>query len=211
MLPRCCHSSCAHSSHERAGGASGIGRAVCQLFAKEGASVVVADAAGPNEINDVARTLTRNTSTEHMSVSVNVRSRDQIMDAVKAVRDTLHSPPTVVVNAAGITREALLMKMTEDQFDEVIDVNLKVVFTATSSYGRIVQMCHFFHFPFSIKGTFLVTQAVSKALIKDKLAGSIVNISSIVAKTGNIGQANYSASKGGVISMTKTCARELSG
>ena len=72
-------------------------------------------------------------------------------------------------------------------------------------------MCHFFHFPFSIKGTFLVTQAVSKALIKDKLAGSIVNISSIVAKTGNIGQANYSASKGGVISMTKTCARELSG
>ena len=146
-----------------------------------------------------------------MSVSVNVRSRDQIMDAVKAVRDTLHSPPTVVVNAAGITREALLMKMTEDQFDEVIDVNLKVMFTVASSYGHIVQMCHFFHFPFSIKGTFLVTQAVSKALIKDKLAGSIVNISSIVAKTGNIGQANYSASKGGVISMTKTCARELSG
>lgn len=56
-----------------------------------------------------------------------------------------------------------------------------------------------------------MTQAVSKALVKDKLPGSIVNISSIVAKMGNIGQANYSASKGGVISMTKTCARELSG
>ena len=214
VLPWWCHSSCAHSSHEREGGASGIGRAVCQLFAKEGASVVVADAAGPNEINDVTRTLSRNTSTEHMSVSVDVRSHDQIMDAVKAVRDTLHSPPTVVVNAAGITREALLMKMTEDQFDEVIDVNLKVMFTAASSYGCIVQMCNFFHrlhtLLFSMKGTFLVTQAVSKALLKDKLTGSIVNISSIVAKTGNIGQANYSASKGGVISMTKTCARELS-
>ena len=56
-----------------------------------------------------------------------------------------------------------------------------------------------------------MTQAVSNALVKDKLPGSIVNISSIVAKMGNIGQANYSASKGGVISMTKTCARELSG
>ena len=55
-----------------------------------------------------------------------------------------------------------------------------------------------------------MTQAVAKALIKDKLPGSIVNISSIVAKMGNIGQANYSASKGGVISMTKTCAKELS-
>ena len=127
---------------------------MCQLFAKEGASVVVADAAGPTEINDVARTLTRNTSTEHMSVSVDVRSRDQIMDAVKAVRDTLHSTPTVVVNAAGITREALLMKMTEDQFDEVIDVNLKVVFTVASSYGPIVQMCHFFHLPFIYEGYF---------------------------------------------------------
>lgn len=56
-----------------------------------------------------------------------------------------------------------------------------------------------------------MTQAVVKALVRDKLPGSIVNISSIVAKMGNIGQANYSASKGGVISMTKTCAKELSG
>lgn len=145
VLPRWGHSSRARSSHERAGGASGIGRAVCQLFAKEGASVVVADAAGPNEINDTMRTLARNTSTEHMSVSVDVRSRDQIMDAVKAVRDTLHSLPTVVVNAAGITREALLMKMTEDQFDEVIDVNLKVVFSAATIAMILLCRCVTFY------------------------------------------------------------------
>lgn len=104
---------------------------MCQLFAKEGASVVVADAVAADEISNVTRTLPRNAnSTEHMSLSVDVRSQEQIMDAVKTVRDTLRCPPTVVVNAAGIIRDAMLMRMTEDQFDEVIDVNLKVMATA---------------------------------------------------------------------------------
>lgn len=104
---------------------------MCQLFAKEGASVVVADAAAANEISDVARALPKNThSTQHMSLSVDVRSQEQIIHTVKTVKDTLRCPPTVVVNAAGITRDAMLMRMTEDQFDEVIDVNLKVMATA---------------------------------------------------------------------------------
>ena len=68
----------------------------------------------------------KNSSTEHIPLSVDVRSHQQISDALKAVRASLHGPPTVVVNAAGITRDGMLVKMTESQFDEVIDVNLKV-------------------------------------------------------------------------------------
>ncbi|MCL1909954.1 MAG: SDR family oxidoreductase, partial [Kiritimatiellaeota bacterium] len=89
-----------------------------------------------------------------------------------------------VVNNAGITKDGLLMRMSEDDWDAVLDINLK--------------------------GAFLVTKAVSKHMMKAR-SGSIVNIASIVGMMGNAGQCNYSASKGGLIALTKSSARELAG
>ena len=92
-------------------------------------------------------------------------------------------PPDIVVNSAGITMDKYLLRMSEETFDKVIDVNLK--------------------------GTFLINQIAATAMKKAEIKGSIVNISSLVGKTGNVGQANYSASKAGVIAFTKTAAKEL--
>merc|ERR1712079_947326 len=91
--------------------------------------------------------------------------------------------PDIIVNSAGITKDGFLLRMKEEDFDKVIDVNLK--------------------------GTFLVSQAAASLMKEQQLAGSIVNIASVVARTGNIGQANYTASKAGVIGFTKTAAKEL--
>ncbi|XP_058410622.1 (3R)-3-hydroxyacyl-CoA dehydrogenase isoform X2 [Diceros bicornis minor] len=92
-------------------------------------------------------------------------------------------PPSVVVSCAGITRDEFLLHMSEDDWDRVIAVNLK--------------------------GIFLVTQAAAQALVSSGCHGSIINISSIVGKVGNMGQTNYAASKAGVIGLTQTVAREL--
>ncbi|KAJ0039450.1 hypothetical protein NL108_013552, partial [Boleophthalmus pectinirostris] len=94
-------------------------------------------------------------------------------------------PPSVCVNAAGITQDNFLLSLEEEEFDKVIQVNLK--------------------------GTFLVTQAVAQALVACGASkGSIINMGSIVGKVGNLGQANYSASKAGVEGLTRTAAKELS-
>ncbi|XP_071499198.1 estradiol 17-beta-dehydrogenase 8-like [Diadema antillarum] len=169
------------------GGGSGIGRAVCQLFAKNGASVVAADltqAATEDTVASLDKTL-KGHGQAHRAFAADVRCRDAVQSLVAEVTATYEKPPTVLVNSAGITKDQLLLKMTEENFDDVINVNLK--------------------------GTFLMSQAVSQAMVKSKVSeGSIINISSIVAKVGNMGQTNYSASKAGVIGMTKTMAKELS-
>ncbi|XP_031202394.1 estradiol 17-beta-dehydrogenase 8 isoform X3 [Mastomys coucha] len=102
-----------------------------------------------------------------------------------AAQDTacFSRPPSVVVSCAGITRDEFLLHMSEEDWDRVIAVNLK--------------------------GTFLVTQAAAQALVSSGGRGSIINISSIVGKVGNIGQTNYASSKAGVIGLTQTVAREL--
>lgn len=94
-------------------------------------------------------------------------------------------PPTIIVNSAGITRDNFLVKLSDSNFDDVINVNLK--------------------------GTFLVMQTAVKAMIAANATknSSIINISSIIGKYGNIGQSNYSASKAGVIAMTKTASKEF--
>ncbi|KAL5483677.1 hypothetical protein EMCRGX_G020082 [Ephydatia muelleri] len=170
------------------GGGSGIGRAVCRLFAKEGACVAVVGNS-EEEVNSTTQILHDSSEiggATYKGYRADVTSAAQVaalMDAIKA--DFAGGPAlSVLVNSAGITRDSLLLKQTEEEFDSVLAVNLK--------------------------GTFLMTQAVARQMLNSKgTGGSIVNISSIVGKIGNVGQANYSASKGGVMAMTLTCAREL--
>ncbi|XP_072531589.1 (3R)-3-hydroxyacyl-CoA dehydrogenase isoform X2 [Salminus brasiliensis] len=162
------------------GGGSGIGRAVCQRFASEGASVVVADR-NEESAYETLELLPRDyRGQEHVTLGVDVSLRESVGQLVNTIQ-----PPSICVNAAGITQDEFLLKMTENDFDKVIQVNLK--------------------------GTFLLTQAVSMALVAAGISkGSIITVGSIVGKAGNIGQINYSASKAGVEGLTRTAAKELS-
>ncbi|XP_072304332.1 (3R)-3-hydroxyacyl-CoA dehydrogenase [Eucyclogobius newberryi] len=167
------------------GGGSGIGRAVCQRFASEGATVVVADL-NRDVAEETANALQRAPRGHgHMAGHVDVSSKDSVTKLITQIQTHYFQPPSVCVNAAGITQDDFLLSMDEEHFDKVIQVNLK--------------------------GTFLVTQAVAQALVAcGAPKGSIINMGSIVGKVGNIGQANYSASKAGVEGLTRAAAKELS-
>ncbi|XP_023651930.2 (3R)-3-hydroxyacyl-CoA dehydrogenase [Paramormyrops kingsleyae] len=168
------------------GGGSGIGRAVCQRFASEGASVVVADVSEESANWTLGSLSHDHRGQEHMAVAVDVSSRDSVEKLLTRIQCQYYQPPSICVSAAGITQDEFLLKMEENDFDRVIQVNLK--------------------------GTFLLTQAVSKALVASGISkGSIITVGSIVGKVGNIGQTNYCASKAGVEGLTRTAAKELSG
>merc|ERR1711872_371518 len=120
---------------------------------------------------------------DHLSLTSDVSQAGSVNDCFNQILDKYKRAPDIIVNSAGITKDGFMLRMKEEDFDKVIDVNLK--------------------------GTFLVTQAAANLMKEQQLPGSIVNIASIVGKTGNIGQANYTASKAGVIGFTKTAAKEL--
>ncbi|GAA6234395.1 estradiol 17-beta-dehydrogenase 8-like [Lates japonicus] len=167
------------------GGGSGIGRAVCQRLASEGASVVVADISEESANETLGMLQSDLKGQGHMAAVVDVSSKESITKLVTNIQTHYFQPPSVCVNAAGITQDDFLLSMTEEQFDRVIQVNLK--------------------------GSFLVTQAVAQALVAcGAPKGSIVTVGSIVGKVGNIGQVNYAASKAGVEGLTRTAAKELS-
>jgi len=151
------------------GAAQGIGAATVARLAAEGALVVAADLRGA-EVPGAA-----------MSVAMDVTDRAQVDAAVARVM-AAHGRIDVLVNNAGITKDARLLKMTEQQFDAVIDVNLR--------------------------GVFHCAQAVAPHMV-ERGSGVILNASSVVGLYGNFGQTNYAASKFGVIGFTKTWAREL--
>lgn len=119
----------------------------------------------------------------HAAFQTDVSEAGAARRLLEQVQACFSRPPSVVVSCAGITRDEFLLHMSEDDWDKVIAVNLK--------------------------GIFLVTQAAAQALVSSGCHGSIINISSIVGKVGNVGQTNYSASKAGVIGLTQTVAREL--
>lgn len=161
------------------GGANGIGRQVSEVFAKEEAKVAICDLA-EEEGEEVANVI-QEAGGEAKFFNVDVSDREDVNRTVEKIERQL-GPLDILINNAGITRDAKLLDMTEEQWDEVIDVNLK--------------------------GVFNCTQAVAPGMV-ERESGSIVNASSVVALYGNYGQTNYAASKAGLIAMTKVWAREL--
>jgi 3-oxoacyl-[acyl-carrier protein] reductase len=161
------------------GAAQGIGLATALKFAREGATVVVCDIHAEAVGQAVAQCEAAGAKAEgHV---VDVTRREQVDAMVQAVKDK-HGRIDVLVNNAGITKDARLQKMTEAQFDAVIDVNLR--------------------------GVFHCAQAVADTMVAQG-RGVILNASSVVGIYGNFGQTNYAASKFGVIGFTKTWSREL--
>lgn len=160
------------------GGGQGIGKATAQRFAEEGAKLAIVDV---NEQAGKAVADELSEQAEAIFLKVDVSKRNQAQQLAQAVRDHF-GRIDVLINNAGILRDAQLLKMTEEQFDVVIAVNLK--------------------------GAFNCTQAVAPFMIEQG-GGRIVNASSVVGLYGNFGQSNYVASKAGLIGMTKVWAREL--
>lgn len=162
------------------GGARGIGRSIALEFAKHGANVAFSDMSEDENFKSLEKELAALgvKAKGYVSDASNYESSEKFIDEV--VKD--FGKVDILVNNAGITRDTLLMRMTEDQWDLVMKVNLKSVFN--------------------------LTKAVQKYMLKQR-SGSIINMSSVVGVSGNAGQANYAASKAGVIGFTKTIAREL--
>jgi 3-oxoacyl-[acyl-carrier protein] reductase len=162
------------------GAARGIGAATAHKFAQEGAVVIVCDIE-QGGVDAIVRELRDTSQAEAMGFVVDVTKPATIRAMVDAVMDK-HGRVDVLVNNAGIVQDAQLVKMSEVQFDRVIDVNLK--------------------------GTYNCVKAVADIMVQQG-RGVILNASSIVGLYGNFGQTNYAASKFGVIGMVKTWAREL--
>lgn len=161
------------------GGASGIGKATAIRFAQEGASIAIWDVQEEKGRHLVNTLLEKDLNANFYKV--NTADAIQVQEAVSAViRD--FGKIDILVNNAGIVRDATLLKMTEEQFDGVLEVNLKGVFNCTKAVA-----------PFMIAQSY----------------GRIIQASSIVGLYGNFGQTNYAASKAGLIGMTKVWAREL--
>ena len=162
------------------GGSRGIGKQVALKFARNGYNIVINYVSDNTDIKGLQEEFEKE-NVELLLVKADVTKKEEIQNLVKtAIEKFGHID--VLVNNAGITRDGLLMRMEEEDFDKVIEINLK--------------------------GTFLVTKEVIPYMMK-KREGSIINISSVVGVVGNAGQSNYAASKAGIIGFTKSVAKEL--
>lgn len=162
------------------GGATGIGRAICETIVERSGCVVIADVNG-----DAATETAKKIGERALGVRCDVTKPSEVQAAVAAACTEFGSLE-VLVNNAGITRDAMLHKLSEEDWDLVLDVHLKGSFLCTQAFARY-----------------------RRGLASPDASGAIVNISSITAKAGNMGQINYVAAKAGIVGMTKTAAREL--
>ncbi len=162
------------------GAARGIGKAIAERFASDGAAVAIGDVVNEEAARETLSGIERSGG-KGMVTMFDVGDAAQVDAAVAAVL-AAQGRIDILVNNAGITRDNLLMRMSEEDFDAVIRTNLK--------------------------GTFLLTKAVSRHMVKQR-SGRIINMSSVVGMMGNAGQSNYSAAKAGIAAFTKSTAREL--
>jgi len=162
------------------GASRGIGRAIALLYAPEGADIAITNIADDDQFRNVVREIQEYgvKAKGYVSNAAGFEDSQNVINQVAADFGRID----ILVNNAGITRDTLLMRMTEDQWDAVISVNLKSVFN--------------------------LTRAVIPVMLKQK-SGSIINMSSVVGVSGNAGQSNYSASKAGIIGFTKSVAKEV--
>jgi 3-oxoacyl-[acyl-carrier protein] reductase len=162
------------------GSSRGVGRAVALDYAKNGAKVVVNYTSNAQAADEVVG-LIKAAGSDAIAVKADVAQKSEAQKLVDSAVDTF-GRVDILVNNAGFTRPALMVKMTEEHWDEVVDIHLK--------------------------GAFLCSQAAGLHM-KNQNGGRIINVTSVAGIVGTVGQINYSAAKGGVISMTKSIAREL--
>jgi len=153
------------------GGARGIGKCVCEVFADEGAKVVAVDISEVSYVKEGVE-----------GYKANLCSNEELIKLVEYVNKK-YGKIDILVNNAGITKDSLIEKMSEEMWDDVLNVNLKSVFNITKLIAPIMKM---------------------------NGKGSIINISSVVGEYGNVGQSNYAATKAGIIGLTKSWAKEFS-
>jgi len=162
------------------GASRGIGKEIAMELSKLGAEVFINYSSSDEKAEEVVNSIKNNGGKAH-KLKFDVSKEDSVSSAFDKIIK-INGSIDILVNNAGITRDGLLMRMKSEQWDEVLNTNLK--------------------------GVFLCTKYASKFMMK-KRSGNIVNISSVVGIIGNPGQANYSAAKAGVIGFTKTCAKEF--
>ncbi|WP_312667268.1 3-oxoacyl-[acyl-carrier-protein] reductase [Tissierella praeacuta] len=162
------------------GGSRGIGKEIALELARNGVHIGISYVSNTEKANEVLEEI-KSYGVNAVAVKANVSVEEDVLQMIKTIEEELGTID-ILVNNAGITKDNLLIRMKEQDWDEVMDVNLK--------------------------GVFLCTKAVSRIMMK-KRYGKIINITSVVGITGNAGQGNYSASKAGVIGFTKSMAREL--
>jgi len=161
------------------GGGRGIGKEITLELARAGVSIAVMDVKFPND-ESIADEI-KEIGSEAVEIEADVSNFDSVSESIEIINDTL-GPINILVNNAGITRDNLLLRMSKEEWDKVININLT--------------------------GAFNCTKTVIKQMTKSRW-GRIVNISSVVGQSGNAGQVNYSSSKAGLIGFTKSLAIEL--
>jgi 3-oxoacyl-[acyl-carrier protein] reductase len=163
------------------GGAQGIGKAIAVRLAQEGANIAIADIdfdSAQSAVSDV-----KNLGVTAVAFQADVSESSQVDDLIKKIVESFSSLD-ILINNAGITRDALLIRTSEEDWDQVMKVNLK--------------------------GAFNVTRSAAKVMIKQR-SGKIVNVSSVIGLMGNAGQSSYASSKAGLVGLTKSVAKELAG
>jgi len=163
------------------GSARGIGKAIALELANHGANIVINDILTENEINKTLEEVKQSTN-KAIGIRADITKLDEVESMVKEIINKF-GKVDILINNAGITRDSLLIRMKEEEWDAVININLK--------------------------GTFNCSKTVAKYMMRQKKGGKIVNISSVIGLIGNVGQTNYAASKAGIIGLTKSMAKEL--